>query len=141
MDNLQKIYCDIFCLHDKVHTYHTRTINMKGWKELHEHLGTIYEWLELNVDSFAENILVKYKKLEVPCPQECYDESEYVTNMSDNPDDIVLELYSDIEIVESDIEKALNASNNALAQLLGSIWEDFTNYCAILARQMDEEDE
>lgn len=136
MDTFQQLYCDLVCLHDKVHTYHIRTVNKEWCATIHSTLGTIYQWLEENVDSFGENIITKYMWDTVSSTQECYDNSGFIVADSIDPEEIIEELYDDVDVMETRLGEALNKANNQLAQLMWPIREDFTDYCAALKKEM-----
>ena len=77
MGKLESLYCDVFCLHDKVHAYHIKTVKMPCSATLHPTLWGIYTSLEEIVDSFGENIIIKYLDKKLPSPMDCYNESVY----------------------------------------------------------------
>lgn len=136
MENLKQIYCDLFCLHDKVHTYHIRTVKTPESATLHSTLGGIYTSLEEIVDSFWENVIIKYLWEDLPSPLECYQETSYASCENTDPEEILSELYEEIEEMEVVLREENNKADNCLAQLISPIWDKFTGFCADLSREM-----
>jgi len=90
------------------------------------------------VDSFGENVVIKFLKKKLPNPKECYEKSTYAEITSENMEDIVEECYDEVEQIEEIFRIQNNKADNCLAQLLSPIREKFTGFCADLAREMEK---
>lgn len=130
------MYCDILCLQDKAHTAHIRTVNMLRCKTLHAAFGEVYTSLQDILDSFGENIIMKLEKWMVPTAGEAYNESSIEDLQSEDRQEMLNEIYDDVEDMEECFGECLEEADNKVAQIIGPHREKLTDLCALLEREM-----
>ena len=100
---VKQIFADLVCLHDKVHTYHIRTVNMVGCATLHGTLGDIYTGLEDLTDKFGENVIQKFYGEQIPSAGECYEMSDMTDNGATFACEILDDVVEEIDELMNDI--------------------------------------